>query len=144
MLDADKVLVSINGDDTDETVVGLACNLWRKKKIEIAIVYIIEVKRSLPLDVELEAETQKGEEILHRAERALKEQDCKTETALLQAREAGPAIVQEAVERGADAVVIGLSHRTRFGQYALSDTVDYVLKNAPCHVIVYRSPEKQV
>ncbi len=140
MFDADKVLVSVSGDESDETVVGLACNLWRKKKVEIDIVYIIEVKRALPLDAELEADTQKGEEILRRAERMVREQDCKTETALLQAREAGPAIVQEAVDRGVDAIVLGLSHKARFGKYATNDTVDYVLKNAPCHVIVYRSP----
>lgn len=140
MLDADKVLVSVNGDESDETVVALACNLWRKKKIEIDIVYIIEVKRALPLDAELEAETQKGEEVLHRAQRMVREQDCKTETALLQAREAGPAIIQEAVERGVDVVVLGLSCKARFGQFDIGATVDYVMKNAPCHVLVYRGP----
>ena len=65
----------------------------------------------------------------------------KIETVLLQARDVGAAIVDEASERGADLLVLGLPYRKRFGgDFAIGRTVPYVLKNAPCAVMVVREP----
>ena len=62
----------------------------------------------------------------------------KVETDILQARDAGPAIVDEAVERGADIILMGFSYKRRFGQYSLGHVVPFVLKNSPCPVILYQ------
>ncbi len=63
------------------------------------------------------------------------------ESVLLQARDVGAAIVDEAVERDADLLVLGLPYRKRFGgDFAIGRTVPYVLKNAPCAVWVARAP----
>jgi nucleotide-binding universal stress UspA family protein len=59
------------------------------------------------------------------------------ETDLLQAREPGPAIIDLTLERGADLILMGIDYKTRFGQYDMGDVVPYVLKNAPCRVILY-------
>jgi nucleotide-binding universal stress UspA family protein len=60
---------------------------------------------------------------------------------LLQARDVGAALVDEATERGADVLVVGLGYRKRFGgDFAIGRTVPYVLKNAPCAVWVLREP----
>ena len=59
---------------------------------------------------------------------------------MLQAREVGPAIVDEAIERGADMVIIGINYKTKFGGFSLGSTVPYVLKNAPCWVLICREP----
>ena len=68
------------------------------------------------------------------------EQDCSVETDLLQSREVGPAIVDEAIERGVDLITIGLEYEKKFGEFNLGDTVPYVLKNAPCWVVICREP----
>ncbi|GAI70253.1 unnamed protein product, partial [marine sediment metagenome] len=65
------------------------------------------------------------------------EQGCKIETELLQAREVAPAIVDEAIEREVDLILIGVTYKRRFGEFSLGDVVPYVLKNAPCRVILY-------
>jgi len=65
------------------------------------------------------------------------EQDYEIETDVLQAREAGPAIVDEAVERDIDLILMGVTYKRRFGQFSLGSVVPYVLKNAPCRVILY-------
>ncbi len=57
---------------------------------------------------------------------------------LVQARDTGPALVDEAVEWGADLIVMGLPYKRRFGEFNLGKTVPYVLKNATCRVMLFR------
>jgi len=135
-----KILVSVSGTDADEEAIKLACRLAKKNKGKIYAVYVITVKRSLPLDAEIESEIRKAEGILDHIERIAEEQDYEVETDLLQAREAGPTIVDDAVDQEADLILMGVKYKRRFGQFSLGDTVPYVLKNAPCHVILYHQP----
>ena len=63
------------------------------------------------------------------------------ETQLLQARDVGAALVDEAVALEADAIVLGLPYQVRFGgDFAIGQTIPYVFKNAPCRVLVVREP----
>jgi len=132
-----KILVPVIGTEADEEAVKLACQLAKKDKAKIWTVYVIAVKRALPLDTEIEPEIRKGEEILDHMESIAEEQGCEIETDLLQAREAGATIVDEAVERDIDLILIGVKYKRRFGQFSLGNVVPYVLKNAPCRVILY-------
>jgi len=111
--------------------------LAKPDKAKICAVNVIPIERTLPLDAEIEAEVQKAEEILDRMESIARGQNYSIETDLLQAREAGPTIIDEAVERGVDLILMGVEYKRRFGQFSLGDVVPYVLKNAPCRVILY-------
>jgi len=132
-----NILVPVTGTEADEEAVKLACRLTKKNKAKIRAVYVITVKRTLPLDAEIEPEIQKAEGILDQIERVAEEQDYEVETDLLQAREAGPTIVDDAVEQEADLILMGVKYKRRFGQFSLGSTVLYVLRNAPCRVILY-------
>ena len=67
--------------------------------------------------------------------------DVTIRTDLLQARDVGAALVDEAAELDADLILLGLPYRKRFGgDFALGRTVPYVFQNAPCQVIVVREP----
>ncbi len=134
-----KILVSVIGSQADEEVIKLACRLARQDKSEVRAIYIITMKRDRPLDAEIEPEIQKAEDILNHIETVAEKQNYKIDTDLLQAREAGPAIVDEAVEREVDLILMGLTYKRRFGEFSLGDVVPYVLKNAPCCVILYQS-----
>jgi len=135
-----KILVPVSGTEADGEAMRIACRLAKKNKAKIWAVYVIAVKRSLPLDAEIESEIRKAEEILDHVESVAEEQDFEVETDLLQAREVAPSIVDEAVERGADLILMGVTYKKRFGQFSLGNVVPYVLKNAPCHVILYHQP----
>ena len=135
-----KILVPVIGTEADEEAIKLACQLAKKNKAKIRTVYVITVKRTLPIDAEIESEIKKAEGILDHMESIAEEQDCEVDTDLLQAREAGPTIVEEAVEREIDLILMGVTYKRRFGQFSLGDTVPYVLKNAPCRVILYHQP----
>lgn len=133
-----KILVPVAGVETDEDAVKLACRLAKKDKGKIWAVYVITIQRTLPLEAEIEPETQKAEMILDHLMDIAEEQECEIETDVLQAREAGPAIVDEAIERGVDLIVMGIKYKRRFGQFNLGLVVPYVLKNATCRVILYQ------
>ena len=131
-------MVPIIGTQADEEAIRLACSLAKKTKAKIHAVYVIVVKRSVPLDAEIKSEIEKAEGILDHVEGVAEEHDYELETDVLQAREAGPAIVDEAVERDIDLILIGVTYKRRFGQFSLGSVVPYVLKNAPCRVILYQ------
>lgn len=130
----------VNGSDTDEEVVALACKLAAKSKAKVYALYVIEVERSLPLDAPPESEVEKADRILTHAEEVAANCGYEIETDLLEAREAGPGIVGEAVERDVDLIIMGMDYKLRFGKFDLGEAVPYVLREAPCQVIVYRKP----
>lgn len=138
-MDIGKVLVPVSGNHVDAEVIRMACGLAEASSASVYAVYVIEVERSLPLDVSLESQSAKGEEILSRVDSVAREAGYEIETGLLQAREAGPAIVREAVEGRADLIVMGVGYRRRLGVFDIGDTISHVLRDAPCHVVLYRA-----
>jgi nucleotide-binding universal stress UspA family protein len=137
-IEFNKILVPVSGTKADDEAVRLACRLARKTKGKIWAVYVITVKRALPLDAELNDETSHGEEILDRAASIAEEQEYELETDLLQAREAGPTIIDEAIEHEADLILMGVEYKRSFGQFSLGSVIPYVLRNAPGRVILYQ------
>lgn len=135
-----SILVPVNGSEASLMAVEFACNLAKKSRGKVHVVHVIEVRRSLPLDADLVPEAQRGEDILSQAEMAAKRQDFEVEGDLLQARDAGHAIVDEAVERQADAIVVGVPFRRPFGDFEMGRVPSHVLKTAPCEVILLRMP----
>ena len=133
-----KILVPVVGTEADEEAMKLACRLARKDKGKVWAFCVVAVKRVLPLDAEIDSEIQNAEDVLDRVERVAEEEDYEVETDVLQAREVGPAIVDEAVERCVDLILMGIKYKRRFGQFSLGNVVPYVLKNAPCPVILYQ------
>lgn len=134
-----KILVPVVGTKADEEAIKVACKLTDKKaKDKISIVHVITVERTLPLDAEMETEIEKAEEILDRMENIAQEHGGEVETELLQARDVGQTIVDEATEREADLILMGSTYKLPFGQFSLGDVVPYILKCAPCHVILYQ------
>src|SRR5215212_2833540 len=131
---ARRILVPVNGNPTDRDMVALACEIARANKGEIHAIYVIAVQRSLPLDADLPEEATRGEEVLDNAEGIAERWDATLETELLQARDVGTAIVDEAINRDADLILLGINYEKRFGEFSLGTTVPYVLKNAPCRV----------
>ena len=133
-----RILVPVNGGDVDEEMVRLAAATAKRSGAQVIIVYVIVVKRTLPLDVTIEEEVTRAEQVVERAEKVAAGFEVDYTSEILQARSTGPAIVDEAVERSADLIVMGVSYRKRIGEFYLGQTTPYVLKNAPCRVWVAR------
>ena len=134
-----SVLVSVKGDASDDDVVKLACELLKSSsKSQLHILYVIEVERALPVDAEIAPATAKGEEVLKHIEGVAKPYKYITQAELLQSRQAGYAVVQEAVDRHVDAIVLGAPYMKQNGAYSMGKTIPYVLEHAPCKVVLWR------
>ncbi|MBU2609098.1 MAG: universal stress protein [Chloroflexi bacterium] len=140
MVEFQRILIPVMGTDADEQAIRLAAGMAKKNKGKVWAVYVITVKRALPVEAEIEQDIQRGEAVLDHMESIAEEVGIEIETDLLQAREVGPAIVDEAVELGADLILMGVTYKRRFGQFTIGNVVPYVFKNASCRVILYHQP----
>lgn len=138
-----RIIVPINGSPTDDESVRLGCRLARRGHARVNVITVLEIKRSLALGTVQESDTARAEALLEHAEKVAGGLDTEVETELLQAREAGPAIVDEIAEWDADLIVLGLPYRQRFGEFYMGKTAPYVLRYAPCRALILREPQGQ-
>ena len=140
----ERLVVPVAGTPADDRVLVIVQQVVQKQPVTLTLIYVVEVQQSMPLDAELPAEISRGEAVLRRAEEiarsALGAKSVQIYTELLQARSVGAAVVDEAIERDADVIVIAAANRRKHGQTTLGETIAYVLKNAPCEVLAVRRP----
>ena len=91
----------------------------------------------------MEIEEAAGDDVLSKAEDVARKQGFQVEGEILHAREAAPAIVDEAIERGADLIVMGIGYQGPFGEFQLPRVVQAVLKSSPCRVWVCRDAVRE-
>ena len=115
-----------------------AVTMAKQKKSRVYVVHVIEVNRSLPLNAELDAEARRGEQLIRRAEEIAAATGYPVIGTLLQAREAGPAIVDEALDQEIEAIIMGVPYKKPGGSSHLGRTPEYVLQHATCAVWVVR------
>jgi len=134
------------GTSSDKDAIELAASVAAPQGTELSLVYVVEVAQEYPLEASLPGEIEAAERALDAATAhaaALFNGNATSVTAeLLQARSAGPAIVDEAVNQGSDVIVMALRNQRKHGQATVGDTVPYVLKNAPCEVLIRRQPAR--
>lgn len=146
MSDADapsfrRAVVALNGGPSDERIVRLLAQNARLTKAELIAVHVVEIDWTLPLDSDIASRSEEVQRVLDSAEAVAEAAKVRLEPVLLQARDVGAAIVDEAVERGADLLVVGLPYRKRFGgEFQIGKTIPYILQNAPSAVWVLRDP----
>jgi nucleotide-binding universal stress UspA family protein len=136
-----RAVVALNGGPSDARIVRLVSTLAARTKAELIAVHVVEIDWTLPLDADIAGRSEEVQQILDSAEAIAESRKLTIETVLLQARDVAAAIVDEATERGADLLVVGLPYRKRFGgDFAIGQTIPYILQNAPCAVWVVREP----
>jgi len=133
-----RLLVPIvPGQPTDEAF-DVAASLAAERGAQIAAVHVIEVQLDLPLNAWLPDRVAQADRELDEAQRIGESYGVTVIPRLIRARSAGPAIVEEARRRGTEIIVIGAARNelTRARRAVFGRTVDYVLRQAPCRVMV--------
>jgi APA family basic amino acid/polyamine antiporter len=123
----------VYGPESHEPM-DLAARLAAERGATIVALRVIVVPLDRPLDSDLDAEEAKADAVLDDARLVAAAYGVRTIDRVVRARNAGRAIVDEAARRQAEMVILGAPrsrHREIFGK-----TVDFVLKNAPCRVMV--------
>jgi nucleotide-binding universal stress UspA family protein len=99
------------------------------------------VPLELPLDAPLFDEGERAEASLAEAKLLGTDHGVVVEGTTVRARAIGQAIVAHANEVGADLIVLGSAPRWRRQSRFFSPTVDYVLRKAPCEVLIVAFPQ---
>lgn len=142
-----RVLVPLLGEaSVDDPPLKVASLLLRGREgVEVSLLHVIEIPFERNLDAEDESAVASADEILAHAEAMLAEHRIPTRTSTVQARAAGPAIVDDANELGADLIVMGLRYKKRFGgQWDAGRTVPYVMRNSTAPVWCLRAETKEL
>jgi nucleotide-binding universal stress UspA family protein len=138
-----NVLVPIVHRRESEEAVDLACRLATERGAAIAAVTVLEVPLELPLDAALPDETElRAHDLLDEARAIGDAYGVDVVGRLIRERRAGRAIVDEATRRNSEIIVMGAPRRDvrRRSGRIFGDTVDFVLKHAPCRVMVAAAP----
>jgi len=107
----------------------------------ITAIVVIELPPQLPLDAQMLEEEAAGKRTLEDARAIGGTRGVRVRTQMLRARLAGEAIVDAATEAHADLIVLRAPRRSgRGGRRIFGRTVDFVLKHAPCRVMVAAPP----
>lgn len=141
---AKRILVPVEGAHTDEESLRIACTQAKRDRAEIIVLYVIEVRPALAIDADVGAELERGERVLQELQQRARQWGCRVQTDLLQAREAGSAIVNEAVERQIDMIAMGVPYKEKFGEFKVEPRALYVLDHARCRVCLVREPFKNM
>jgi nucleotide-binding universal stress UspA family protein len=146
-----RIVVPVSGDAGDRRLLDVIGKIGARQRVDVTLVFVVEVQQSMPLDAELPNEIERGERALGNAEDLAEQllgdnRHSPVRTELLQARSAGAAIVDEAIDRNADLILLASTLRRKYGRVTMGETIGYVLKNAPCEVILVRlaQPEWQI
>jgi APA family basic amino acid/polyamine antiporter len=134
-----SILVPVKPGRTSEEAVDFAARLAAERGASIAAVSVVEVPLELPLDAHLEEEEERAYAALDAAAAIAELYGVEVTERLVRARNAGRAIVDEAASRNSEIIVMGAPRSDRPGRALFSDTVDFVLKHAPCRVMVAAS-----
>ena len=138
-----RLLVPVVAGPASDEALEVAVGLAAERRAQIAAVSVLEVPLDLPLDAALEEEERLANRELDEARVRGRERGVSVLPRLVRARSAGRAIVEEAERRGSEIIVIGAppGGPSRRKHAAFGRTVDYVLRHAPCRVLVTAPPE---
>ena len=107
--------------------------------VEVRAIYGIEVPRTLPVNAEMPEKTRQAEEALKNAAAIARKFDVTIGQDVLQSRHLGQSLVDASGAHGCALVIIGVPYKLDLnGEFALGETADYLLKNAPSRVWVIR------
>ena len=149
-----NILVPVFGTKFDDDIVATAGRLAAAEQEEagaadsrLDVVYVIEVPLTLPLDAMLPREREEeARRALERAREVGEEyEDVEVTTEVIRARKVGAGILEAARRSGAEAIVIGGEPPTKIRGGAMIGGIgaatEYVLKKAPCRVLLTAPPE---
>ena len=137
-----RILVPLVDAEYSEQAMGIACQLAEDRGAGVTAVSVIEVPVELPLDAHMAEEDAHAKHVLEHAQAIGDLYGVKVAPRVLRARAAGEAIVEEAVRTWTEIIVLRAPRKQRSHRavQVFGKTVDYVMKHAPCRVMVAASP----
>ena len=136
-----RVLVPMKLGPIGEEMVATAVALAKERDARVDALFVIVVPLEFPIDAPMWEQEEQAAASLAEAVLLGEENDVRVEPITVRARAIGQAILEQAGERQSDLIVLGSSPRWRRQSQFFSPTVDYVLRSAPCEVLVVAFPQ---
>jgi APA family basic amino acid/polyamine antiporter len=136
-----KILVPMKLGIIGEEMLATAIKLASDHGAEVQALHVIRVPLEQALEGEMLDEEERAEASIAEAKLLGAEHDVLVEGITVRARAIGNAIVARAEEIDADLIVLGSAPRWRRQSRFFSPTVDYVLRRAPCEVLIVAFPQ---
>jgi len=136
-----RMLVPMKLGAVGEEMVATAVALAKERDAAVDVLSVILVPLDHPLDAPLFEREETAAASLAEAVLLGEENGVEVRPATVRARSIGQAIVEQAAALGSDLIVLGSAPRWRRQSAFFSPTVDYVLRNAPCEVLVVAFPQ---
>jgi APA family basic amino acid/polyamine antiporter len=137
----ERILVPVKLGPIGEEMLATAIKLAEERGGTIHALHVIRVPLSLALDAEMLEHEERASASLEDARTLAGEHGVTIEVDTVRSRAIGEAIAGKAIEIGADLIVMGSAPRWRRQSRFFSPTVDYVLRSAPCEVMVLAYPQ---
>jgi basic amino acid/polyamine antiporter, APA family len=138
----EHILVPLKIGAIGEEVLATAIRLAEERGSKVSVLHVVRVPLDLPLDAPMDEAEERAEASLAEAKLLASEQDVEVEGDIVRARALGEAIVDWARGHDVDLIVMGSAPRWRRQSRFFSPTVDYVLRRAPCEVMVIAYPQE--
>jgi basic amino acid/polyamine antiporter, APA family len=136
-----SILVPMKLGAIGEEMVATAVKLAEDRGAQVEALYVIRVPLDQPLEAELVDQEEAAAASLAEARILGADHGVDVAVETVRARSIGDAIVSQARERGSDLIVVGSAPRWRRQSRFFSPTVEFVLRKAPCEVLVVAFPE---
>jgi basic amino acid/polyamine antiporter, APA family len=136
-----SILVPMKLGAIGEEMIATAVKLAEDRRAHVEALYVIRVPLDQPLKAELHDQEEAAAASLAEARILGSDHGVEVEGETIRARSIGDAIIQEATRRGTDLIVLGSAPRWRRQSRFFSPTVEFVLRKAPCEVLVVAFPE---
>ena len=137
-----RILVPMKLGIIGEEMMATAVKLAAEHGALVEAVYVTLVPLDLPIDAPMPEKDERAAEALDEARLLGEDLGVHVITSTLRARSIGGAIVHHAADTNTDVIVLGSSPRWRRQSRFFSPTVDYVLRKAPCEVLIVAFPQQ--
>jgi APA family basic amino acid/polyamine antiporter len=134
-----SILVPIAPGYASDEAMDFACRLAAERRASIVAFTAIEVPLDMPLDTELPEDVREANEQLDEARAIGESYGVRVIGRIARTRNIGRAIVDEAIRRNSEIIVMAGPRRVRLQhgrRQIFGDAVDFVLRHAPCRVMV--------
>src|SRR5438105_1467116 len=136
-----RILVPMKLGEIGEEMVATAVKLAQERGSAVDALYVIQVPLDQPLDAALTDAEERAAASLAEAQLLGADHGVEVIGETVRARSIGQAIVDQARARDVDLIVLGSAPRWRRQSRFFSPTVDYVLRKAPCEVLIVAFPQ---
>jgi APA family basic amino acid/polyamine antiporter len=145
VLEFRSILVPIAPGYASDEAMDVACRLAGERRASIVAFTAVEIPLDQPLDADLPEEMREANQQLDEARAIGDSYGVRVIGRIARTRNIGRAIVDEAIRRNSEIIVMAGPRRVRLQRgrrQIFGDAVDFVLRHAPCRVMVATPRER--